>query len=584
MLKPDLVQQLVSSSSLQQQSVSTAGAAGYKLDTLLASSSQLASHPHGGECRHIICWRTRRKMNDKNFALAASLVDKAYVEQARQARRVTEQLVKNLIAQRAIPERGWSDESIQLLLRELAAMDSNNFPDNVGVGEREGRVFSGIVSARNFGFSHGIGRSGDVMAVQPKAAGSSLVVQLTNYMAAHALRLAGFSNVKDCIVLPTATGMTMTLALIALKESRPDATHVVWPRIDQKSCLKSIVTAGLTPVVVENCLEGDQLRTDIAGVEREIGRIGPERVLCILSTTSCFAPRAHDKLEELAVLAAKHDVGHIVNNAYGVMSRTCMGSISRAAAAGRVDAVIQSTDKNFMVPVGGAVVATAKRTKVKGARREPGAASAAGAGQASGKQAVDICTAISKLYPGRASGAPGLDLFITLISMGCDGFNALVAKRTECLAYLREKMNILALANGERLLDTRNNSISMAMTLSTFTMDAAETSMLGSMLFSRCVSGTRVVTGVTKKTVAGIAFDGYGAHAAGYPTPYLTAAAAMGMEMSEVDTFVQRLQLVITEFRKQSPAGPRLLSAPSTPAIEKHSAEPEPEVEPAAET
>eukprot|EP01051_Picozoa_sp_SAG22_P001315 SAG22_NODE_50_length_24611_cov_74.139687_8_plen_535_part_00 len=534
-------------------------------------------------------------MNDKNFKLASGLVDTAYVEQARQARRVTEQLVKNLVAQRAIPDTGWSDASTQLLLRELAAMDSNNFPDNVGVGEREGRVFSGIVKDRHFGFSHGIGRSGDVMAVQPKAAGSSLVVQLTNYMAAHALRLSGFSNVKECIVLPTATGMTMTLALIALKASRPEATHVVWPRIDQKSCLKSIVTAGLVPVVVENLLEGDQLRTDVAGVERRIVEIGPAKVLCILSTSSCFAPRAHDKLEELAALASKHDVGHIVNNAYGVMSRTCMGSIAKAATVGRVDAVIQSTDKNFMVPVGGAVVATPKKTKTKtkggerGARPDPskGGGESAGAAAAQKPPAVDICTAISKLYPGRASGGPVLDLFITLLAMGCDGFNALLAKRVECMRYLREKMDVLAAANGERLLGTRNNTISMAMTLSTFTLDKAETSMLGSMLFSRCVSGTRVVTGVSKKAVAGIPFDGYGAHAAGYPTPYLTAAAAMGMEFSEVDTFVQRLQVVIDEFRKQHP--PRQLLAPTAgmgteaePA--EAEAEPAAEAEPEAET
>eukprot|EP01052_Picozoa_sp_SAG31_P021094 SAG31_NODE_1613_length_7743_cov_5.584903_7_plen_185_part_00 len=151
-------------------------------------------------------------MNEKNFQLATGLVDGAYIDQAQQARRATEQLVKKLIAQRAIPDAGWSDVSIQLLLQELSAMDSNNFPGNIGVGEREGRVFSSIVSTRHFGFSHGIGarsvnisdsyyivfmrttavgRSGDVMAVQPKAAGSSLVVQLTNYMATHALRLSG---------------------------------------------------------------------------------------------------------------------------------------------------------------------------------------------------------------------------------------------------------------------------------------------------------------------------------------------------------------------------------------------------------
>lgn len=248
-------------------------------------------------------------MNEANFKLASTLVDGAYVDQARQARRVHEQLVKNLLAQRAIPESAWDDCSIQLLLRELAAMDSNNFPGNIGVGEREARVFSKIVASRNFGLGHGIGRSGDVMAVQPKAAGSSLMVQLTNYLAAHALRLAGFSNVKDCIVLPTATGLTLSLTMIAMRQaSCPQATHIIWPRIDQKTCLKAISSAGLIPVVIENKLEGDELRTDVAAIEAAILELGADKICAIVSTTSCFAPRAHDRLEDLAILAAKHDV------------------------------------------------------------------------------------------------------------------------------------------------------------------------------------------------------------------------------------------------------------------------------------
>jgi hypothetical protein len=48
---------------------------------------------------------TPARMNDKNFGLAAQLVDGAYIEQARQARRVSEQLLKNLLAQRAVPEQ-----------------------------------------------------------------------------------------------------------------------------------------------------------------------------------------------------------------------------------------------------------------------------------------------------------------------------------------------------------------------------------------------------------------------------------------------------------------------------------------------
>eukprot|EP01049_Picozoa_sp_SAG25_P000338 SAG25_NODE_10_length_28450_cov_12.738775_18_plen_119_part_00 len=59
-----------------------------------------------------------------------------------------------------------------------------------------------------------------------------------------------------------------------------------------------------------------------------------------------------------------------------------------------------------------------------------------------------------------------------------------------------------------------------------------------------------MVTTVSKKSVAGIAFVGYGAHADLYPTPYLTAAAAIGMQMGEVDIFVQRLQTTIDEFKR----------------------------------
>ena len=47
-------------------------------------------------------------------------------------------------------------------------MDSNNFVKSVGVGEREARVASSLVYKRHFGLAHGIGRSGDVAAEQPK--------------------------------------------------------------------------------------------------------------------------------------------------------------------------------------------------------------------------------------------------------------------------------------------------------------------------------------------------------------------------------------------------------------------------------
>lgn len=54
------------------------------------------------------------------------------------------------------------------LMQDCALMDSNNFVDNVGVGEREARVASGLVARRHYHLAHGIGRSGDVTAEQPK--------------------------------------------------------------------------------------------------------------------------------------------------------------------------------------------------------------------------------------------------------------------------------------------------------------------------------------------------------------------------------------------------------------------------------
>lgn len=52
--------------------------------------------------------------------------------------------------------------------QDIAAMDSNNFLGTAGVGEREARIACPLVAARHFHLAHGIGRSGDVAAPQPK--------------------------------------------------------------------------------------------------------------------------------------------------------------------------------------------------------------------------------------------------------------------------------------------------------------------------------------------------------------------------------------------------------------------------------
>ena len=165
-------------------------------------------------------------------------------------------------------------------------MDSNNFVKSVGVGEREARVASSLVYKRHFGLAHGIGRSGDVAAEQPKvcfthtclqselslplmsakppgiagrvhalvhkiltsavkaitvsrgnlhcmltsvsqAAGSSLLAKLCNILVQDALGQAGMLDVGAVTVLPVATGMALTLALLALKARRPATSRSV---------------------------------------------------------------------------------------------------------------------------------------------------------------------------------------------------------------------------------------------------------------------------------------------------------------------------------------------------------------------
>lgn len=285
--------------------------------------------------------------------------------------------------------------------------------------------------------------------IKPKAAGSSLIVQLTNLFAKEIIQLAGIVKIKAAIVLPIATGMSLALTLLTLKAKNPTAKYVIWSRIDQKSCFKSILTAGwlklshyvdvsdtistgLEPIVIENLLEGDELRTDIDKIQQVIQERGAESILCVMTTSSCFAPRGCDKIVQVAELCRQHSIGHVINNAYGLQSSKCCHLINQAFRTGRVDAIIQSTDKNFMVPVGGAVICGPNK---------------------------DFIEEIAKCYPGRASNTPTLDFFITMLYMGRNGYRKLLDDRKALVPYLVEQLERTAEAFGERLLLTPNNQV-----------------------------------------------------------------------------------------------------------------------------
>eukprot|EP00798_Chlamydomonas_sp_ICE-L_P014521 gene14521-20552_t len=191
-------------------------------------------------------------MDPSNCDLASGLVSKSYISQGQQALNQRRKQIKVLLSSRRLPEAGWDDATIEAFVADLSAMDSNNFRDNVGVGEREARVASDLVARRHFRLAHGIGRSGDVAAEQPKAAGSSLLAKLATLLVADAMAIAGMADIGAVTLLPLATGMAITMTLLALRPSRPpSAKYAIWSRIDQKTCLKAITAAGLVPVVIE---------------------------------------------------------------------------------------------------------------------------------------------------------------------------------------------------------------------------------------------------------------------------------------------------------------------------------------------
>ncbi|CAH2299927.1 O-phosphoseryl-tRNA(Sec) selenium transferase [Pelobates cultripes] len=464
-------------------------------------------------------------MNEESLREGERLVSAAYLRQGKEARRSHEQLVRVLVEKGKCPHDPWDESTIELFLQELAIMDSNNFLSNCGVGEREGRVASSMVSRRNYRLIHGIGRSGDISAVQPKAAGSSLLNKLTNSIVLDIIKMAGVHSVSSCFVVPMATGMSLTLCFLTLRHKRPKAKYIIWPRIDQKSCFKSMITAGFEPVVIENVLEGDELRTDLTAINTKVQELGAENILCIHSTTSCFAPRVPDRLEELSVICATHDIPHIVNNAYGVQSSKCMHLIQQGARVGRIDAFVQSLDKNFMVPVGGAVIAGFNDSFLQD---------------------------ISKMYPGRASASPSLDILITLLSLGVKGYQDLLKERKEIFSYLSNELKKLAKRYNERLLETPNNPISLALSLRSLSDKSEATiTQLGSMLFTRQVSGARVVPLGTSQTINGFAFKGFMSHCNNYPCAYLNAASAIGIKKIDVDLFIKRLDKCLKVCVKQ---------------------------------
>lgn len=280
--------------------------------------------------------------------------------------------------------------------------------------------------------------------------------------------------------------------------------------------------------------------------------------------------------------------------------------------------MVQSTDKNFMVPVGGAVVVSPSPAFID---------------------------AVAGCYPGRASMTPVLDLFITLLSMGQEGYRGLLQERLRLRRVMLQGLQVLCDKHALAILPAPGNSISTGVSLASLLTSTAPVQMpeegvtgaaadcvdaprsgavtddadggaqpsegitaegvsaaklseaeekteqttestaappaqpqegvrmqqterlsfLGSMLFQRCVSGCRVVTctGEAKK-VAGMQFVDWGAHSNSYPCSYFTVACSVGIQDRDVALFLERLDKVLVKYKKQYPAAGEVSVMPSS--------------------
>ena len=402
--------------------------------------------------------------------------------------------IRILWDQRKIPEEGWNDETIELCLKLFAGMDTDKDPKAVRIGEREARVASPLISKLSYGFNHGIGRSGDIAAPQPKAPGTSILYQITNRLALQALKKFGIPNLISAIVVPLSTGMSIGLSFSAIRK-KVDHKIVLCPRIDHTSPIKGLELAGFTPRIIESRLEGDAVQVNPEDIVQNIDK----ETVAILSTTTFFPPRESDNIKEIAKIAQELGLYHIINNAYGVQSRKIMKQIQGAIDAGRVDAIIQSTDKNFLTPIGGSIIAAPSETFIQ---------------------------EVSQCYAGRATAAPIIQFFAAILSLGIQGYEKLRDIQEKNRTLLETLLIEFAEAYDERILAV-DNPIASAITL-----NRHNPQKIGGILYELRVTGPHAY----EKGSA------WGACHSNYPNNYLCLNAAIGTTESDVKEAVARLE------------------------------------------
>lgn len=421
--------------------------------------------------------------------------------------------IKVLLEQKCVPIDPWSEEQISFLLQTLSNMDTDKDNKASRVGEREARIASRLHLLTSSGFCHGIGRSGFLTAPQPKAPGGSIMYELSNYLARDFLRKFGLPNIKKAIVTPLCTGMSLALCLGALKPDWNDKKlvrkrKVLVPQVDHKSLLKALDLMGMNPKIVKGKIFEDAVRIPIEDIINSYD----EECFAIISLTSFFPPREHDQIKEISKFAKDKNLIHIIINAYGVQSSEWMKLIRAGIDAGRVDAVVQSTDKNMLTPIGGAVIASPSKESI---------------------------TKISQAYAGRASATPVVNFLISMLSLGIKGYKQLLSEQKQNRKLLGQKLQNLAKKLDERVLKIFN-PVAVAMSLNN--LEAEHLTALGGALYNLRVTGPRVYN--PRQNV-------FGSCSEDYIHPYIVMNAAIGAKSKDIIQAVERLEKAYFQILKK---------------------------------
>ena len=174
-----------------------------------------------------------------------------------------------------------------------------------------------------------------------------------------------------------------------------------------------------------------------------------------------------------------------------------MAEIRAAVDAGRVDAVVQSSDKNFLAPVGASIVVAPKK---------------------------GFIDSIADTYAGRATAAPVVQTLAALLALGLETYKDLQKEQLENKTFLEQQMNEVAEKLGQRVLSVWN-PVAFAMT-----MDGLDVSEIGARLYNARVTGPRAVEK-----------SGLGSSVENYPHSYIVMNAAIGASRNDVETATKKL-------------------------------------------